>query len=183
MEGSILGAIHLNPQLLYSCVFLSVHYTESSRFVEVMLDQDENGDLQVKQGSLNPAQDGTSDSSAPPRTWLVRVWGACFRRNTGNEDVQGRSTDDLELGSVTPSSRSVVHGGRRRSVLQQHTVTEEEPAPLQVQWSGPSVSELRHETDTGEAVLTAVRSVGDGDLGNEDAAGGSSGATASTRVP
>ncbi len=123
-----------------------------------MLDQDENGDLQVKQGGL-PLHNGTSDSSSPPRGWLARVWGACFRRRT--EDVRGRSTDDLELGTVDPSSR-----GRQRSVLQQHTVIEV-PAPLQVQWSGPSVSELRHETDAGEAVLTAARSFGDDDLGDD----------------
>lgn len=134
--------------------------TESSRFVEIMLDQDENGDLQVKPS----AAAGEADAAAPATQpgWLSRVFRACFRRPAAESAQQ--APDDLEMGAVsrgTSATRaSVTRSARRRSTLQQGVVEEEPPGALQVQWSGPSVSELRRETEPGDAVLASARSVG-----------------------
>lgn len=156
--------------------------TDDSRFVEVMLDQDENGEFHVKQGALplsTTAQATSTDT--PPRGWLSRAWGACFCRRPRDDNGRTVLEDFLELGLVmdNPSSATRAsgrHTGRQRSALQQETVVEEEPAPLQVQGSGPSVSELRRETESAEAVLVAARSVGDGprsgETGVDDAMGG-----------
>lgn len=129
--------------------------------MEIMLDQDENGELQVK-----PTLSTEEAAAAAPtanESWLSRAFRACFRRPA----AQPAQQDDLEMGvasrgaSVSRSvTRSITRGGRRRSTLQEGVVDEEAPGTLQVQWSGPSVSELRREAEPSEAVLQAARSVG-----------------------
>lgn len=155
--------VSLVCSVLALCHFISP--AESSRFVEIMLDQDENGDLQIKQAAT---PDEAVHAPAAEGNWFSRVFRACFRRPAAGTEA----ADDLEMGVVSRGASStrnsisrsraasVTRGGRRRSTLQQGVVEEEVPGPLEVQWSGPSVSELRRETEPSEAVLAAARSVG-----------------------